>query len=505
MTAPTMKYGDYTFSPVPMLTISHVEHKTGDQDKLGSVILYRLEGWVTPLPDGDLSLTGVMDLQDQLVSAFDRDGKLFLLQCGTDVIISGYPRINQPPVFSPSNDNWTQKTPFSLEVEMDGEPKEENKQIASFEESWSVELDPSNSHYSLDLSNVPVADQEGGYSYVVDSNPYQARLTHNLTAVGKTHYTGDGLTTGLIQQEAWETARDYLQDYLGYDEYILANSGVINLDVSTFTPYNHARITNVDEAQGACSVTETWFVLSTGAGVASNATESFNVDIQQSAETDLISVNINGQIQGVETVSFGSASGDYAITETKYESASGYWEIVKNRLFPRAQYISQGYTNRTLNPRIQNSTVGKNPVNGVITYNYSYSDEPLNCIAGAKRERIVVSNNNPVDVFASIPVLGRAAGPILQNLNTVTSKSTTVSIEAVMEIPTGCTVALLNDPPTSEVAAILCLFETDISGTYDAYYKTQDNDSWEPKTGRYSRVVTWTVDDCSFDGDTSLC
>ncbi len=134
-------------------------------------------------------------------------------------------------------------------------------------------------------------------------------------------------------------------------------------------------------------------------------------------------------------------------------------------MLPRAQLVSQALSTRVLNSGVRTTTLAHNPTQGIVSYSYEYDDRPSNCISGALFENISVVDNNPTDVFASLTVLGRAAGPILQDIGTVTSATRAVNIEAIMTIPTGCTVAnLLTNRPSSQASGILCTFETDLTG-----------------------------------------
>lgn len=58
---------------------------------------------------------------------------------------------------------------------------------------------------------------------------------------------------------------------------------------------------------------------------------------------------------------------------------------------------------------------------------------------------ITVRTQNPISVFASIPIVGRAAGPVIQNMNTVTSESITVTVNGINQLtkPNGLNLALL--------------------------------------------------------------
>ena len=124
-------------------------------------------------------------------------------------------------------------------------------------------------------------------------------------------------------------------------------------------------------------------------------------------------------------------------------------------------------------------------------------------------ENIVIVDNYPTDVFAKLPVLGRARGPVLQSISTVTEQTREISIEAVMPIPTGCTniAQLYTSKPTGQIESLLCDFQTELTDNYQQVFKHNDTENWNPKDGRYSRNVGWTFQNCSTGNapSTSFC
>ena len=494
----TMAYGGYSFSPVPILNINKVYNKTGDSQYAGFTYQYTLDGTLTSVPANTGGYPYMDALQDALDDAMKVDGSLFLVQCDGYTAISGYPRVASLN-FTPTRNNWTQTADYTIVLEIDGEVAGVSPYLTNFSESWTVEFNNDINKYSWDLSGT--YDQDPDAYYGIDENPYQTRVTHNVSAIGKRHYTAAGL-----DKPAWQEAREYVVGQLGFNSEIAESSGVLNLSAATMDEYSYIRSNALDESAGQFSATESWVVLSTGANTLNGATENFTVNTSKTLESDITSVSIQGTINGLDTRSYGSTTGDYTVTTTKYDSAATYWDTVQPRLYSRCQYASTGVLERHLNPVRQQRSIGHNPVQGTISYSYSYDDRPSNCINGALTETIEVSDENPTDVFASVTVLGRAAGPILQSINTTTSPSRTVSVSANMGVPTGCTPsAMFSTNPGTEVDALLCLFEQEVSGSYSQYFKSRDNEVWNPKTGRYSRVVSWTMEDCNFDGDTSLC
>jgi hypothetical protein len=287
---------------------------------------------------------------------------------------------------------------------------------------------------------------------------------------------------------------------------MIGQVGVLNLNHSLFSGANHFRVVQVDELAGNYSTTESWTAITTtGCG---RAIEDFTASVQFSQEEGLTSVDIQGTIKGLESRDYGSSSGQFTVVETKWAAASGYWACVKPKLLGRAKFVAREVTSRDINPQPLNFSIGHSPTNGVISYGYKYDDRPCNFITGAIYENIDIADIYPVDVFASIPILGRAYGPILQDMDTITENRRTVNINLLMAPPTGCgsIATLLSSRPTSQVEGFLCQMQQQISGSNVQFFKSQDSDNWNPKTGRYSRTVEWTWVQCTGTAqDTDFC
>jgi len=494
-----MTYGDYSFSPVPFITLTKdiVSSKEGT---VSHQYRLQLDGTLTPLPDNPGGYSNIDTLQDDLLTALNEGGKPFTVSCDGSPLLACYPMIDSIN-FNPTQNNWVYTCDYNITLSFVGFSGEDDAPyVDSVSENWQVELQSEQHYYSLALGDVTT--QYGGESYVTDSGPYTARVTHQVEAIGNTHYSSSGTKT----KEAWEYAKDWVTGRLGFDNTVLSDSGVINFDVTDLGLYNHVKATTRSETEGKYGVTETWLVLATGSGVPNNALEDFTIEMSKNTATDITTVNINGMIYGLETISYGSAPGDYGITTSKISSAETYWNVVKTRLLPRAQLYSQSDSTRPLNSTPLSRNVGYSVSKGTISYAYSYDDRPSNCISGALTESINISDTNQADLFASVAILGRTAGPVLQSLGTVSAAARTVVIECMMSPSTGCTATLLEaTKPTSQVATILCSFETALTGTYSQVFKQADSEQWSPKTGKYSRSVTWVYQSCSGTPSMSMC
>ena len=160
-----------------------------------------------------------------------------------------------------------------------------------------------------------------------------------------------------------------------------------------------------------------------------------------------------------------------------------------------------------LNPDPINRTVSHQGSKGIINYNYEFNDRPCAFITGSLSEQFTIVDNHPTDVFANLQVLGRTYGPVLQAITTVTEGTREVTIEAVMPQPTGCSspADLDQNKPTTNVENILFDFQQQLTSVYNQVFKHADTENWNPLTGRYSRSVGWTYQDCTDSPDTSFC
>jgi hypothetical protein len=272
--------------------------------------------------------------------------------------------------------------------------------------------------------------------------------------------------TGTIVKEGWQVARDLVLPALG-QPLPTALSG----ELTGYSAHNYTKSEQVDEAAGRFSVTENW-VYTYG----QDYTEEFTVSARYAVADGMNHVSVEGTITGHYPA--GTGSDPASVQAARYAAASAAFTTISGQLLTRAQ----NYAGVTLNPTVLSQTIGRNPVTGVVTYNVEWDDRAGMSIPGALSEVITVANEDPSDVFASLVVLGRLAGPVLQPLGTVTSKSRTVSIEAVFP-PWKYGQAIPVEPSTDSV--ILAWAPP------PGYLITRPTRSWVPRTGRYSRSVTF--------------
>jgi hypothetical protein len=209
---------------------------------------------------------------------------------------------------------------------------------------------------------------------------------------------------------------------------------------------------------------------------------------------------------------------------TKFYNALSGYSGIKNVLYQRVQalavtgnYGSYGAVsnapfafkntfNRSenaLNPIPVSVTEGFNPAEGSITYSWSYNNRPLNYIAGSISENLTIDDTFATPLVASIFVLGRKLGPILQDLGTITSSQRRVSFEVVFPRPSALRDLKFKNEQYSQVTGLIESFNPEnlmpnnatTQGGIKSYVKS-DTAAWNITEGRLTKEKTWEWTQC---------
>lgn len=482
-----MFYGDYQLVPVPLISISKEYDKSGDGVMRGVRYTMSLNGTITEMDDS-AGLKSLLTKKETFREAFECDGKYFRILCNEEIIFECYPRIVGQINFSNSGDNWVFTIPYSLELEFDHVPAdnatsgigEDTKLhpafISDFQESWTIQPDEQIS---------------GGCD-----NIYGVRVSHSISAVGKSHFvpsgTGPNTNDGILEKQAWEQARDYIVngDYLGFDNNIFQASGVLNLSTETqgWTPYDHNRVFEVGESDGSCSVQENWLAISS-TGI--RAVEDYTIQIVDGIDQEYDQVSIQGNIRGLEEKSYGTAPGDYSVDVSKYQNALERYETLKTGIYSRVTGV---YGSESLGSNAVSKTLVHSCGAGLINYSWTFDNRPDPCITGAISSTIQIEEGVPTDIYAKIQIPGRSIGPIIQNFNTVSEATKTLNIEARFP-PVGCAGG---DPtnPSDNGDTIVSGAQAAFAEKYTQVIKTSDRGRWSPQRGLFSRTVSWIGTQC---------
>ena len=528
----TFLYGDYTFEPKPLFTINKEYIKTPANTGLGTRYNITLEGDLLPYKADsyDVGITGVFSGIQSLRDAFDTDYKPFFLGCfGSPPIVSGHPKITSFDV-NFEGDNYVQRASYTIGLNLP-------TLIGSGFETVGPETDSLHSHgiisYTDDFSLEFTDERVGGQISLADGThidmPSVYSVTHNVSAQGEP----------LSGHDPAYLAQQFVSSKLGFSNEMGAVSGILN---TSGVACNNFRTISINKTEGTCNATETFMINPSG-----KYKEDFELSANTSVEDPFTSIEINGTIQGYANVnypnpnplgeSFAGSDGD---STPKFQNAITAWSGLRNAagavttegisglLYTRANSFyqfqpphpaflgahSEGDPSRkainTLNPTTLSTAVGYNITEGVITYAYSYNDRPIHVVPDALSETINITENEPTDIFASLQVLGRASGPLLQDMGTKGPRTREISIDAFLPIGTGTNFTQnvdgttqytqLNNPsflvaPTG-YDGLISGYEYSLTSTYASVFINGQSKTWQPKIGRFTFQKSWTVGDC---------
>jgi len=445
--------------------------------------------------------------------------------------------------------------------------------IGEFSEDWSLDTDEANAETAQDGFLVPRT-----YS-----------ITHNMSAVGKTHYLPDG-----TKLRAWQQAKGFVQNKLmtigtfppgpirnypnsdnksqavggawtsdiNSDPSVIAGligKGTLDL-ISAYGGYNRVVSEQIDEAAGSYGMTETWLLAS---GV---AYETYKINISQGLDNPYVQVSIDGNIKGLSAMNpkmYGGVhtkgeavnspygfdkTGDAMDDEIFHESGAivspivnawfKYDKVTSNgsfgyasEVYKRANFSVSHYNDiyRRLNPLPLTRSVAIDEVGGTLDYAASYDNRPSNIFSGVLSETININDTYPGDMFAIVPVIGRATGPVLQYIGGRTEYSRDVTIELTIDRQSGFDnywgnpayenvdrnnhannslgggnaysyKALLSkkpsiaEPTRTQLQQVIMELSPMQEPGIRKYFINPPTESWNPKDGTYSLNLNWTYE-----------
>jgi hypothetical protein len=201
-----------------------------------------------------------------------------------------------------------------------------------------------------------------------------------------------------------------------------------------------------------------------------------------SGEDGVTSVTVNGTIQGLNTSSFATRS------EDKITQAEGVLDNCLTQAYGLANSFYTASVTSTvacplaLNTSEMSKSISKNKTTGVITYSLSYNDIG-SASANTITESLQISDDNEDrtnNIVAIIQIIGRADGPIFQNMGTTTERKRSASLEWTMKV--------CDRSSKPSVAALTVVNTYKPTGAY----QLSKSESWTPSTGGYSLSIEWT-------------
>lgn len=345
--------------------------------------------------------------------------------------------------------------------------------VSSVDESWDISIDDEYSYPSAEILEGP-------------SRTYT--VTHTVSATG----LRKPLPAGGFDSSSWREAQRWVQSRLVDNPSVLQTTNVMggqdftdfaakwfgntatetSTDISTYYFFNHMRVPSIDVANGTYSVTETW-----KASDVSASTIDINIDMDID-QNHMVSVTANGSIQGLDKESLNNTF------VKKIENA----ELVADALFPMMYDICNNYyaklnTGFQLNTTLQSRSIGRNPGSGVITFSYTYNDNPA-LIGDAINTNLSISYDNKdyeVQIIAIIMIIAKKLGPVIQDMNTSRERKKSVQLDAIIKRDKRVA------DPKLEWSEVALAYKPSIEPNYIQNFA----ETWDPINGNYSVSVEW--------------
>lgn len=223
-----------------------------------------------------------------------------------------------------------------------------------------------------------------------------------------------------------------------------------DIAISASNAYNKTTSYNVNTEKNSVECTESWTISNTNTIVEDTYT------VKDSSENIYKSASRQISIKGLE-----GSSGKYANAVSKFNQLNQGWEVGNS--------ASIG----GISGKIKTLSIGRNQINGTINVNIDISEGIEQ--AGEISKTIDITDNPPTDFYASIAAVGKPEGPILQKFGT--KKQGTKSVNITVIYKNGS----YTIPSVSEYAP-----------SNGDFYVEKDEISYDERSGRVTRNVTWT-------------
>ena len=472
--------------PTPFVTIAKEYQKAGDGEMLGCTYSINLSGTIvadkgSPQSNGDWittdeneSLLTVLEKHKSVLNKIKAISNLFssdnnggLLEVDFSDEVDGFSaHVEIESVdFSEGND-LVQQTSYTVGMKayiLYG-PKDEQQtndkekfpyHIQSAEESWDISETDDQTLAMNAL--VGISDVKKVYT-----------ITHSMSATGKPKWDS-AVNQGRLEQveggEAWQQALLYIAFKMGtldgnvggvsggyateqdFDNPIVTDIiGIYGMNIPIglgYQGFNYGRTQTIDKKGGSVSITETWILAATVAGVI----ETFDISISgaegsSSGESGTNTITLSGTIRGLARADNENLHTHMAETdanETKYDNAAAAFIARLPLMDDLAKITANVYLCSGCGIYFRNDPdskqVGVNVQKGEITYSFTYNSKPHGEFGdGVQDSSISINDTHPANAIATTPVLGRIFGPVIQDVGTVTAYKRSLSLSMSMNV-----------------------------------------------------------------------
>ena len=525
ITGVNVTYGDYVFKPAPNVSYERETYAIKNNGSIiGGVYTISLEGTLIPEATGSGGAVNLFRSQEALHSAFTGNYREFIAEFLGDAscsgtVISGRPLVNSISISSP--DFYTKRADYSISLGFNASSVTGTDDYLG----TGLNLEDAQTNYSFSYINKPK-------KYYGVEFPPVLEISRSVSAVGQTIATGE-LGGVALCVSGLTNAINYVTGVATTELNSIEVNGLLSLGTEVnygYKTYLTERSVSQDEVSASFSVDDTFIAVATGmpnngmsnlpSGVSDGpatgfvplgnfpVNDAFNLNVEKNNQDGITKVSMDGVIKGYPSYSLmdgsftlvhDSGSFDIARSYTKFCLDEGIFATRAGMAYSGAiAGTFSGVGGVEFNTGPLSETYGYNIEEGTVTYNIAFDNRSVHCVTGVISETINVTKKRPTDVYAEIKILGRAAGPLLQDIGTKTAFTQDLSISAAVVPSTVCATGdnYFDAAPTVQYDDIVNALESSISTNGNTVFRTADSETFDVKTGRYTRQASWIYTSC---------
>lgn len=334
---------------------------------------------------------------------------------------------------------------------------------------------------TINGSGTTLTTYQTSYQTGADSSP---TLTINGVISG---YSLNGYSEGKWQNavSGWVLLEPTLRSLAFEDADYLYST----ISPSSFSVYPISKSTSIDKGEGAISFNYVY-----GSNIYGGTTYSDEYTVRLDTENAQSVTHAGNPIRGsIEGTIRGLASGEHP--GSSFTNAESAWTTVQGLLFTRvnADFSKIGTTSLQLNPSPIIKSVSTNRSNGTIQYSADFSTGQSGNPSGVALLDYSIDEQLQNDIFVEQTIPGRLIGPIIQDIETLSSVRRTINIGMTLYPNNG------NAWKYSDISVPRGIANNLIaSGVYDlgvrkasnGYYLAGDSDRWDWRAGLYTRTTS---------------
>lgn len=529
----SIKYGNYSFKPVPKIEFSSDIKRSAAGYLMGTVDKISLNGVL--FGSGSINDTGSVLKTDNsfnnvlasltgLKQALEKDFEILDIKCGSTQIYKSDANVtfvDSIDFTNSTNENWLQIIDYTVVISVYNTGTSNNKLISyindngylvsDFVDTYSINTNDE-SFYEFKPSHKPPFGESFGLQFP------SYTVTRNISA--------NGVETKNIS--ALNNAKNFVSG--------LANSDIhgLNVMLSGLFIYDRATTINQDPINGTYGINDTFAAYSGSSGWADKYTVTSSTTLDSNFNR---TVTVDGEVKGLTRYqsdntslyskmidnTFSTDTGIQGYAKQAWTLASGgfysyvYPNILNkiNRswshntgLFKDLSSLTGCDTTFNMNPVPLSVSIQHDIANGTIQYSLSYDNRPLQVISGALEEELTITDNFSLREYSFVDVFLRT--PLAQDIGTYKLGTRSASYSATLPKQTGCPIP---DPfdmsPTNTININRKNNITKLTSSFDPsglrplsasdlrigprFFSqvTESRENYDIVTGKYSYNITW--------------